>query len=102
MEMWFEPYKLLTGRDKAVIDFLESQSNVKQFLESIYILIDGSIEAYAERDFENLQINFGCTGGQHRSVYCAEAIAAHIRNKYNLAVELHHIERELVDKNWIA
>lgn len=98
----FEPYKLLTGRDKAVIDFLESQSNVKQFLESIYILIDGSIEAYAERDFENLQINFGCTGGQHRSVYCAEATALHIRNKYNLSVELHHIERELVDKNWIA
>jgi aminoglycoside/choline kinase family phosphotransferase len=96
----YEPYKHLTGRDKPVIDFLESQSNVKDFLSSIISIVDMSIEAYIERGFEHLQVNFGCTGGQHRSVYCAETLGKHIREKYNLKVIVHHIERALSDVNW--
>ncbi len=96
----YEPYKHLTGKDTPVIDFLESQSQVKEFLASVFSTIDLSIEAYIERGFEYLQINFGCTGGQHRSVYCAEAVAKHILEKYNLRVEVHHIERELSDPDW--
>jgi UPF0042 nucleotide-binding protein len=57
--------------------------------------IDINIQDYLERDFENLQINFGCTGGQHRSVYSAEATKKYIENKYGIPVEIHHIEQEL-------
>lgn len=89
----YEPYKHLTGKDKPVIDFLETQSLAKVFLENIYKVIDINIQNYLERDFENLQINFGCTGGQHRSVYCAEQTAKYIREKYNVNVQVRHIER---------
>ena len=91
----YEPYKLLTGKDKSVIAFLETQSKVKEFLEAIYKVIDINIQNYLERDFEHLQINFGCTGGQHRSVYCAEQTAKYIKEKYNIYVKIKHIEREL-------
>lgn len=91
----YEPYKALTGKDKPVIDFLETQSQVKEFLEAIYKVIDINIQNYLERDFEHLQINFGCTGGQHRSVYCAEQTAKYVQQKYNLQATVKHIEREL-------
>ncbi|MCB9034523.1 MAG: phosphotransferase [Chitinophagales bacterium] len=92
----FAAYKTQNGKDKAVIDFLESKTNVKQFLEHAWKTIDISIDNYIERDFENLQINFGCTGGQHRSVYCAEKTAQYIQQKYpNVTVKINHIEREL-------
>ena len=91
----YEPYKALTGKDKPVIEFLESQSKVKVFLENIYKVVDVNIQNYIERDFEHLQINFGCTGGQHRSVYCAEQTAKYIKEKYNITVHIKHIEREL-------
>ncbi|MFN8282619.1 MAG: RNase adapter RapZ [Chitinophagales bacterium] len=91
----YEPYKLLTGKDKPVIEFLETQSKAKEFLEHVWQTVDIAIENYLERDFEHLQINFGCTGGQHRSVYCAEQTAKHLKEKYNAKVKLKHIEREL-------
>ncbi|MFN8237804.1 MAG: RNase adapter RapZ [Chitinophagales bacterium] len=91
----YEEYKQLTGKDAAVIEFLETKSKIKEFLESIYKLIDINIQDYLARDFEHLQINFGCTGGQHRSVYCAEQTARYIREKYKIDVHLKHIEREL-------
>jgi aminoglycoside/choline kinase family phosphotransferase len=91
----YEPYKQHTGKDKHVIEFLEAKSKVKEFLESVYKVIDINIQDYLARDFENLQINFGCTGGQHRSVYCAEQTAKYIKEKYNIVVQLKHIEREL-------
>lgn len=91
----YEPYKTLTGKDKTVIEFLETQSKVKEFLENIYKVIDINIQTYLDRDFEHLQINYGCTGGQHRSVYCAEQTAKYIKEKYNIDVQLKHIEREL-------
>ncbi|MCB0508905.1 MAG: phosphotransferase [Bacteroidetes bacterium] len=91
----YEPYKMLTGKDQAVIEFLETQSKVKEFLENIYRVIDINIQNYLSRDFEHLQINFGCTGGQHRSVYCAEQTAKYIKEKYKVNVQIKHIEREL-------
>jgi len=77
-----------------VKDFLEQQTKMNQFLNSLWDLIDITVEDYLSRDFENLQINFGCTGGQHRSVYAAEQTARHLRNKYHLKVELTHTNRE--------
>ena len=70
-------------------------NKAKEFLEHVWQTVDIAIENYLERDFEHLQINFGCTGGQHRSVYCAEQTALHLKNKYNAKVKIKHIEREL-------
>jgi aminoglycoside/choline kinase family phosphotransferase len=94
----YEPYKHLTGLDKPVIEFLETQSQVKEFLDHVWQAIDLTVESYLERDFEHLQINFGCTGGQHRSVYCAEQTARHLQEKYKAKVILKHIEREIAEK----
>lgn len=90
----YEQYKALTGKDESVKRFLETESRVEEFLEHVFSVISINIETYLSRDFANLQVNFGCTGGQHRSVYCAEATAAFIRNKYNVRVTVRHIEQE--------
>jgi aminoglycoside/choline kinase family phosphotransferase len=89
----FEPYKQLTGREKEVQDFLEQQTAMPDFLNNIYNIIDISVEDYLSRGFESLAINFGCTGGQHRSVYAAEQVARHLRNKYKVKIELEHVEQ---------
>ncbi len=89
----FDPYKQLTGRDKEVQDFLEQQTVMPDFLNNIYNIVDISVEDYIKREFESLAINFGCTGGQHRSVYAAEQVARHLRNKYKLVIELEHVEQ---------
>lgn len=91
----YEPYKQLTGKDPEVINFLKTRSKIDDFLEHVFKTIDINIQDYLERGFENLQINFGCTGGQHRSVYSAEATKKYIEGKYGLSVEIHHIEQEL-------
>jgi RNase adaptor protein for sRNA GlmZ degradation len=67
---------------------------VKEFLTTTEKLISQSVENYIERGFENLMINFGCTGGQHRSVYCVEEIAKFLRNKYNVKIIARHREQE--------
>ena len=92
----FDEYKCLSGLDKTVKDFLETQTKMPDFLNSVYSIVDISVEDYINRGFENLSINFGCTGGQHRSVYAAEAIARHLKNKFNVRIELAHTNRE----NW--
>ncbi len=89
----YEPYKTLTGRDKEVIDFLEQQTKMPDFMNNIYNIVDISVEDYMARGFDSLAINFGCTGGQHRSVYAAEQTARHLRNKYKVKVELEHVEQ---------
>lgn len=89
-----EEYKLQTGKDQAVQEFLETKTQMPQFLEGIKSVISITIENYIERGFENLQINFGCTGGQHRSVYSAEKIAQYIQEKYPQAqVKVTHDEQ---------
>ncbi|MBC8110340.1 MAG: hypothetical protein H7Y04_04700, partial [Verrucomicrobia bacterium] len=77
--------------------YLEQQTKMPDFLNSIYNVVDISVENYIKRGFEDLMINFGCTGGQHRSVYAAEAVARHLRNKFNVKIELTHQNKE----NWM-
>lgn len=93
----FEEYKQLTGRDKPVKDFLEQQTKMPEFLNNIYNTVDIAVEDYINRGFDSLMINFGCTGGQHRSVYAADAVVRHLRNKYNVKVELKHIEQGIAE-----
>jgi hypothetical protein len=90
----FDDYKHLSGLDKPVKDFLEQQTKMPEFLNGVYSVIDISVEDYIKRDFEHLTINFGCTGGQHRSVYAAEALARHLRNKFKVKIELRHNNKE--------
>jgi RNase adapter protein RapZ len=92
----FDAYKHLSGLDKPVKDFLEQQTKMPEFLNGVYSVVDISVEDYIKRGFEHLTINFGCTGGQHRSVYAAEAIARHLRNKFKVKIELEHNNRD----NW--
>ncbi|NCU04320.1 MAG: phosphotransferase [Chitinophagaceae bacterium] len=94
-----QEFKTQTGRDKAVKDFLEQQTKMPQFLNSVYNIIDIAVEDYMQRGFANLQVNFGCTGGQHRSVYAADALARHLKNKYGVKIDLKHIVQEA--KNWV-
>lgn len=93
-------YKTQTGRDEDVKKYLETETKIAVFLEGVFQVIDITIEDYLQRDFENLEINFGCTGGQHRSVYSADATAKHIQEKFpEPQVTLHHVVQE--EKNWI-
>ena len=89
----YEQYKTLTGLDQPVIDFLENDGEILTFLESVYALVDHHVARFIERDFTNLQVAFGCTGGQHRSVYCAEHLAKHLKEKYDVQIHLIHRER---------
>ena len=92
----FDDYKTLSGKDKPVQNFLEQRTKMNEFLNSVWDLIDITIEDYLQRGFTHLMINFGCTGGQHRSVYAAEQTARHLRNKYKLKVQLNHTN----EANW--
>jgi len=95
----FEEYKKLTGRDQPVIEFLESKTKIHEFLTAAQAIVSISIDDYLARGFENLMISFGCTGGQHRSVYSTDAMAKFIKEKYNIDALVYHIIQE--EKNWI-
>ncbi|WP_442905692.1 RapZ C-terminal domain-containing protein [Kaistella sp.] len=89
-----EEYKAQTGCDIGVQEFLETKTEMPKFLSLVKEIVSINIDNYLERNFEHLQINFGCTGGQHRSVYCAEKTAAFIREKYpQTTVRIHHDEQ---------
>ncbi len=92
----FDEYKCLSGKDKTVQDFLEQRTKMNEFLNSVWDLVDITVEDYLKRGFTDLMINFGCTGGQHRSVYAAEQTARHLRNKYKVKVVLEHTN----EQNW--
>ena len=94
-----EEFKVLHGRDKSVMDYLEQQTRMHEFLNSVFDIVDITVEEYIKRGFESLMVSFGCTGGQHRSVYAADALARHLRNKFKVKIELNHREQEL--KKWI-
>jgi aminoglycoside/choline kinase family phosphotransferase len=91
-----ERFKTLTGKDAPVADYLDQQESVRQFLASAIALVDSSVSAYQRRGFKHLMVSFGCTGGQHRSVYLAEQLAKHLRGKNNGGVEVmvRHREQE--------
>lgn len=96
----YKEYKTLTGIDQLVRDFLEKRGEVKSYLEGAWSLIDPAVERYLSRGFSNLQIGFGCTGGQHRSVYCAVATAMHLRAIFPEAIiKLIHREHPEIEKN---
>lgn len=90
----YEPYKKLTGRDEPVIRFLEDDGEIIRFLDHVYGVVDPHVGTYARRGFTSLMVSFGCTGGQHRSVYCAEHLARHLAEKYpDVRVLLNHREQ---------
>ena len=87
-------FKNLTGKDAPVIDYLNQQESVHQFLASVMSLVDASVSNYQKRGFKHLMISFGCTGGQHRSVYLAEQLAKHLRDRNGVEVAVRHRELE--------
>ena len=89
----YEPYKKLTGRDEAVIMFLEDDGEILVVLDSVYRLADAHVSRYLQRGFTDLMFSFGCTGGQHRSVYSAEHLAEHLNKKFGIEVRLCHREQ---------
>lgn len=89
-----ERFKPLTGRDAPVIDYLNQQESVHQFLASVLSLVDASVGEYQRRGFKHLMVSFGCTGGQHRSVYLAEQLAKRLRGRNRIEVVLRHRELE--------
>ena len=92
----YEPYKKLTGRDEPVIRFLEDDGEIVNFLEHVYGVVDPHVQTYSDRGFTSLMVSFGCTGGQHRSVYCAEHLAHYLAEKYpEVKVELVHREQNI-------
>ena len=91
----YERYKPFTGLDEQVIKFLEDDGEILEFLKHAYSLVDASVKRYVERGFTNLMVCFGCTGGQHRSVYCAQHMAEHINKKFGVKVELVHREQDI-------
>ena len=92
-----DEHKQQTGRDKPVQNYLTEKTRMDEFLTGIFSVVDISVEDYIKRDFEHLEINFGCTGGQHRSVYAADATARHLRNKYGVKTEVLHLEQNFKD-----
>jgi hypothetical protein len=93
-----ERFKSLTGKDTPVIDYLNQQETVHQFLASVYSLVDSSLTNYQQRGFKNLMVSFGCTGGQHRSVFLAEQLAKRLRSRNGLEVVVRHLELEKLGK----
>ena len=91
----YERYAHYTGLDEPVIQFLEEDGEIISFLENAYNLVDASVKRYKERGFTNLMISFGCTGGQHRSVYSAQKMAEHISNEFGVEVQLIHREQNI-------
>lgn len=91
----YDAYKQLTGRDEPVIRFLEEDGEILAFLEHVYALTDAHVQRFLERGFTHLSISFGCTGGQHRSVYAAEHVARHIHEKFGVNVEVTHREQQI-------
>ena len=91
----YERYTHFTGMDEPVIKFLEEDGEMLPFLEQAYQLVDFSVKRYMDRGFQNLMVSFGCTGGQHRSVYSAEKMAQHINEKFGVEVQLIHREQNM-------
>jgi hypothetical protein len=91
----YEHYKHFTGLDKEVIQFLEDDGEVFKFLDNAYQLVDAHVQRFIERKFTNLMVSFGCTGGQHRSVYCAEHLAEHLSKKFDIKIKVIHREQNI-------
>jgi hypothetical protein len=95
----YQPYKKLTGRDEPVIEFLLKESNIVDFVANAKRIVLPSVERYMERGFSNLMVSFGCTGGQHRSVYSCDQMAKYLEENYDVNVVVNHVEQE--HKGWV-
>ncbi|UCH15598.1 MAG: phosphotransferase [Bacteroidales bacterium] len=93
----YPQFSQFTGKDKPVIDFLKKEAEVKKFIDNTYSIIESSINNYKERNFTDLMVNFGCTGGKHRSVYFAERIAERLKRNFDIKIRLRH--RRLEDND---
>jgi RNase adaptor protein for sRNA GlmZ degradation len=82
-----------------VKDFLEQQTKMPEFLNNVFNLVDISVEDYIKRGFGSLMVSFGCTGGQHRSVFAADELARHLKNKFGVRTEVRHLVQDA--KNWV-
>jgi len=91
-----ERFKALTGKDALVIEYLNQQESVHQFVASVMSLVDASVSNYQQRGFKHLMISFGCTGGQHRSVYLAEQLAKRLRGRTGVEVQVTHRELDRI------
>jgi hypothetical protein len=94
-----DEFKVQTGRDKEVKEYLLHKTEMPTFLQHVYGIVDISVADYIRRGFSHLSVNFGCTGGQHRSVFAADRLAEHLREKFNVNTIVEHVEQEA--KNWI-
>lgn len=94
----YEPYKALTGLDAPVIEFLEKDGEILDFLECVYRLADVHVQRYIDRGFTDLMFSFGCTGGQHRSVYSAQHLAEYLHHKFGIEVRLLHREQNIAQE----
>jgi RNase adapter protein RapZ len=94
-----EEFKTMHGRDKSVMDYIEQQTRMTEFLNSVFDIVDITVEDYIKRGFQSLMVSFGCTGGQHRSVYAADALARHLRNKFKVNIQLKHCVQD--ERNWV-
>ncbi|MDR2968017.1 MAG: phosphotransferase [Tannerellaceae bacterium] len=91
----YERYNHFTGLDEPVISFLEEDGEITEFLDHVYTIVDASVQRYMDRGFSNLMICFGCTGGQHRSVYSAQRLAEHLNSKFGIKIDLVHREQNI-------
>jgi len=89
-------YKQLTGKNNAVQEYLKTKTEMPQMLHHIQGILDITVQNFIDRNFEHLMINFGCTGGQHRSVFAAEHCYNFLNSKYELICTIHHLE----ENNW--
>jgi RNase adaptor protein for sRNA GlmZ degradation len=89
-----ERFKRLTGKDAAVIEYLNQEESVHSYLANAMALVDASVSAYQGRGFKHLMVSFGCTGGQHRSVFMAEQMARHLQSKGGVDVAVRHLALE--------
>jgi RNase adaptor protein for sRNA GlmZ degradation len=87
-------FRQLTGKDAPVVEYLRRQPGVDEFIAHAFSLVDASVANYRQRGFSNLMVSFGCTGGQHRSVYLAERMAEHLRGTTGVEVEVRHVQLE--------
>ena len=92
-------YKLLTGKDPDVVEYLNHSDETELFVQRVIQIIDGAVDNYLKRNFTNLMVSFGCTGGRHRSVYCANRLAEHLATRTEVNTVLRHIELEIIEKN---
>ena len=91
----YEYYRQFTGLDQEVVKFLEDDGEVTKFLENVFPLVDAHVKRFMERKFTHLQVCFGCTGGQHRSVYCAERLASHLSERFDIKITVSHRELDI-------